>query len=141
MMRVLLLLPTAGYRNDDFLAAARALDVEIVAAADYCHRLAPLLGMSPIFALPFDQPRWRRTPLLRGSSGGSLDAVLAVDDSGVELAALLARAAWPAGQCRVDAVRRLRDKLAFRQLLQERGFLCPEFHHLPSDADLAQAAS
>ena len=41
MKRVLLLLPTTGYRNDDFLAAAKKLGVEIVAAADYCHRLAP----------------------------------------------------------------------------------------------------
>ena len=34
MKRVLLLLPASGYRNDDFLAAARKLGVEIVAAAD-----------------------------------------------------------------------------------------------------------
>jgi biotin carboxylase len=32
----------------------------------------------------------------------------------------------------------LRDKLAFRQMQKERGFLCPDFHHLPSDADPAQ---
>jgi len=35
MKRVLLLLPTTGYRNADFLAAAKKLGVEIVAAADY----------------------------------------------------------------------------------------------------------
>jgi biotin carboxylase len=32
-------------------------------------------------------------------------------------------------------VRRCRDKLAFRRLLHEGGLLCPEFRHLPSDAD------
>jgi len=33
MKRVLLLLPTTGYRNNDFLTAAKKLGVEIVAAA------------------------------------------------------------------------------------------------------------
>ena len=32
MKRVLLLLPAAGYRNDDFLAAAKKLGVQIIAA-------------------------------------------------------------------------------------------------------------
>lgn len=34
MKRVLLLLPTTGYRNKDFLTAAEKLGVQIVAAAD-----------------------------------------------------------------------------------------------------------
>ena len=49
--RVLLLLPTTGYRNNDFLAAAKKLGVEIVAAANYCHQLAPSWGLAPIMAL------------------------------------------------------------------------------------------
>ena len=36
MKRVLLLLPTTGYRNNDFLAAAEKLGVEIVAAGTFC---------------------------------------------------------------------------------------------------------
>ena len=32
-------------------------------------------------------------------------------------------------------MRRVRDKLAFRRLLREREFLCPEFHHLPTGED------
>src|SRR3972149_816942 len=56
MKRVLLLLPVASYRNADFLAAAEKLAVAIIAAADNCHRLAPLWGMSPIPAVSFDQP-------------------------------------------------------------------------------------
>ena len=60
MKRVLLLLPTAGYRNGDFVAAAKTLDVEIVAAADYCHRLAPAWGLPAIMALHFDQPELAR---------------------------------------------------------------------------------
>ena len=133
MKRVLLLLPTTGYRNDDFVAAARKLGVEIVAAANHCHRLAPSWGLPPIMALHFDQPEQAADTVLR-EIDGALDAVLAVDDSGVELAALLAeRLGLPGNPA--HAVRRVRDKLAFRRLLQEREFLCPEFHHLPTGVD------
>ena len=133
MKRVLLLLPTTGYRNNDFLAAAKRLGVEIVAAADYCHQLAPSWGLPPIMALHFDQPEQAADTVLREINGHP-DAVLAVDDSGVELAALLAeRLGLPGNPA--HAVRRVRDKLAFHQLLQEREFLCPEFHHLPTGED------
>ena len=133
MKRVLLLLPTTGYRNNDFVAAAGKLDVEIVAAANYCHRLAPSWGLSPIMALHFDQPEQAADNVMREITG-HLDAVLAVDDSGVELAALLSeRLGLPDNPSR--AVRRVRDKLAFRRLLQEQAFLCPEFRHLPTGAD------
>jgi biotin carboxylase len=133
MKRVLLLLPTTGYRNGDFLAAAKKLDVEILAAANYCHQLAPSWGLPPIMALHFDQPQQAADTVLR-EINGKPDAVLAVDDSGVELAALLSERFGLPGNP-VDAVRRVRDKLAFRRLLQERGFPCPEFHHLPSGED------
>ncbi len=133
MKRVLLLLPTTGYRNQDFLAAAKKLDVEIVAAADYCHQLAPSWGLAPIMALHFDRPQQAADAVMR-EIGGKLDAVLAVDDSGVELAALLAERMGLSGNP-AQAVRRLRDKLAFRRLLQEQEFLCPEFHHLPTGED------
>ena len=133
MKRVLLLLPTTGYRNDDFLAAAKKLGVEIVAAANYCHQLAPSWGLAPIMALHFDRPEQAADTVLR-EIDGSLDGVLAVDDAGVELAALLAeRLGLPGNPA--HAVRRVRDKLAFRRLLQKRGFLCPGFQHLPSGAD------
>jgi biotin carboxylase len=133
MKRVLLLLPTTSYRNDDFLAAANQLGVEIVAVANYCHQLAPSWGLPPIKALHFDRPEQAADTVLREMNGNP-DAVLAVDDSGVELAALLAeRLGLPGNPA--HAVRRVRDKLAFRRLLQEREFLCPAFHHLPSGED------
>jgi len=133
MKRVLLLLPTTGYRNDDFLAAANKLGVEIVAVANYCHQLAPSWGLPPIMALHFDRPEQAADTVLR-EINGIPDAVLAVDDSGVELAAMLSeRLGLPGNPA--QAVRRVRDKLAFRRLLREREFLCPEFHHLPTDED------
>ena len=136
MKRVLLLLPTTGYRNADFLAAAKKLGVEILAAANYCRQLAPSWGLPPIMALHFDRPEQAADSVLREITG-SLDAVLAVDDSGVELAALLSERLGLPGNS-AQAVRRVRDKLAFRELLREREFLCPEFHRLPTGADPRQ---
>src|SRR3989454_5541097 len=133
MKRVLLLLPTTGYRNNDFLAAAKKLGVEIVAAANYCHQLAPSWGLAPIMALHFDRPEQAADTVLR-EIGGNLDAVLAVDDSGGELSALLSERLGLPGDP-PPAGRRGRDKPAFRRLLPERGILWPEFHHLPTRED------
>jgi biotin carboxylase len=135
MKRVLLLLPTTSYRNEAFLAAGEKLGIEIITAADYCHQLAPAWGLEPIMALDFERPGETIDTVLR-SLKRQPDAVLAVDDSGLELAALINErlnlAANPP-----SAVRRLRDKLAFREMQREHGFPCPDFHHLPSAADPA----
>jgi len=37
---VVLILPKTGYRNEDFLAAAKKLGAEVIQASDVCHRLA-----------------------------------------------------------------------------------------------------
>jgi len=136
MKRVLLLLPTTSYRNEAFLAAGKKLDVEIITAADYCHQLAPSWGLPPIMAVHFDRPGEALEVVLR-SLKHKPDAVLAVDDPGLELAARLNEGLGLAANP-PEAVRRLRDKLAFRQMQKERGFLCPDFQHLASDADPAQ---
>ncbi|MBI4289860.1 MAG: ATP-grasp domain-containing protein [Betaproteobacteria bacterium] len=139
MARVLLLLPAAGYRNEDFLSAAQKLNVEVIAAADYCWRLAPLMGMSPILSLPFDRPAIALEQAL-DSLGRRVDAVLAVDDHGLELAALLREKLGLPGNS-PQAVRSTRDKLAFRQLLESNGFNCPQFQVAASDTDVRALAS
>lgn len=132
MKRVLLLLPAASYRNDDFLAAANELELEVISVANYCHQLAPAWGMSPIRAVPFDQPV-AALKQLQTALGRRPDAVLAVDDSGLDLAALLCEYLHLPGNS-PEAVRMSRDKLAFRRLLQRGGLNCPEFSHLDSEA-------
>jgi biotin carboxylase len=136
MQRVLLLLPTTSYRNEAFLAAGKKLGVEIVTAADYCYQLAPEWGLDPIMAVHFDKAGEALEIVLR-SLEHKPDAVLAVDDPGLELAALLNQRLGLSANP-PEAVRRLRDKLAFRQMQKECGLLCPDFRHLPSDADPAQ---
>ncbi len=136
MKRVLLLLPTASYRNDDFLAAAKQLGVEVISVANYCHQLAPAWGMSPIKSVPFDQPVLALKQL-QTSLGRKPDAVLAVDDSGLDLAALLCEYLRLPGNS-PEAVRQTRDKLAFRNLLRRGGLHCPEFCHLDTDTQVAK---
>ena len=131
MKRVLLLLPTTSYRNDDFLAAAERLEVEVISVANYCHQLAPSWGMSPIQSVPFDQPV-AALKQLQTALGRRPDAVLAVDDSGLDLAALLCEYLYLPGNS-PEAVRQTRDKLAFRRLLRGGGLHCPQFHHLGID--------
>ena len=135
MKRVLLLLPTTSYRNHDFLDAAKNLEVEIITAANYCHQLAPLWGMSPIQAVHFDQPEVAVKQVL-AALGRQPDAVLAVDDSGLELAALLREQLHLPGNLPA-AVRVTRDKLAFRRLLQSGGLNCPGFYHLGNASQAA----
>lgn len=138
MQRVLLLLPAASYRNEDFLAAAAALDVEAIAAADFCERLAPLWGLSPIMALPFDRPREAFEKAVNALETPP-DAVLAVDDAGLELAALLNQHFGLRGNT-VGSVRKLRDKLEFRRLLVGSGLNCPAFRHVDGGADRPPSA-
>ncbi|HMJ50003.1 MAG TPA: ATP-grasp domain-containing protein [Burkholderiales bacterium] len=135
MRHILLLLPTTSYRNQDFLEAAHTLDVGILSAADYCHQLAPQWGLAPIMSVHFDLPEQAAETILQ-TIAHRPEVVLAVDDHGLELAALLNERFGLNGN-KPASVRRLRDKLAFRELLNAHGYNCPEFHHLPDNADAA----
>jgi biotin carboxylase len=139
MKRVLLLLPTTSYRNEAFIAAGKKLGVEMITAADYCHQLAPGWGLDPIMAVHFDRPGEAIEVVLR-SLKHKPDAVLAVDDPGLELAALLSERLGLVANS-TEAVRRVRDKLSFRRMQEKGGLLCPGFRHLPSDADPAELLS
>ncbi|HWR76412.1 MAG TPA: ATP-grasp domain-containing protein [Thiobacillus sp.] len=136
MPRLLLLLPAAGYANQDFIAAAARLNIELVACADYCHRLAPGWGLPPLMSVPFDQPDLALPLVLHGLKQ-PVDAVLAVDDHGLALAARLREALGFPGNS-PEAVATLSDKLRFRQLQQAIGLPHPAFAKV--DADALEAA-
>ena len=125
MPRLLLLLPAAGYANQDFIEAASRRGVELVTCADYCHRLAPGWGLPPLMSVPFDQPEASLPQVLQALKQ-PVDAVLAADDHGVALAAQL-RVALKLPGNPPEAVARLTDKLHFRQLQQAAGLLHPAF--------------
>jgi biotin carboxylase len=125
MPRILLLLPAAGYTNQDFIAAAARLEIELIACADYCHKLAPGWGLPPLMSVPFDQPEVALPQVLQALDR-PVDAVLAADDHGLALAAQL-RAALGLPGNPPEAVATLADKLRFRQLQQAIGLPHPAF--------------
>lgn len=138
MPRLLLLLPAAGYANQDFIAAAARLDIELVACADYCHRLAPGWGLPPLMSVPFDQPE-AALPQVLAALLQPVDAVLAVDDHGQALAAQLREALGLPGNP-PEAVATLTDKLRFRQLQQATGLPHPAFAEI-KDGDISAAVA
>ncbi len=138
MPRLLLLLPAAGYANPDFIAAAARLGIELVACADYCHRLAPGWGLPPLMSVPFDQPA-AALPQVLAALKHPVDAVLAVDDHGQALAAQL-RVALNVPGNPPAAVATLTDKLRFRQLQQAIGLPHPAFAEI-GDAGANAAAA
>ena len=125
MPRVLLLLPAAGYANQDFIDASSRLDIELIACADYCPQLAPGWGLPPLMSVPFDQPEVA-VPQVLSALTGPVGAVLAADDNGSALAAQLRRALNLPGNT-PEAVERLVDKLRFRELQAAIGLPHPAF--------------
>jgi biotin carboxylase len=138
MPRLLLLLPAAGYANQDFIGAAARLDIELVACADYCHRLAPGWRLPPLMSVQFDQPGVALPQVLAALSQ-PVDAVLAADDHGAMLAAKLREALGLPGNP-PEAVAALTDKLRFRQLQQASGLPHPAFASVGADAPAAAVA-
>ncbi|MCL5059373.1 MAG: ATP-grasp domain-containing protein [Candidatus Thermoplasmatota archaeon] len=138
MPRLLLLLPAAGYANQDFIAAAARLNIELVACADYCHRLAPGWGLPPLMSVPFDRPELALPQVLHALKQ-PVKAVLAVDDKGTALAARL-RVALKLPGNPPEAVATLTDKLRFRRLQQASGLPYPAFVGVGADELEAAAA-
>lgn len=138
MKKLMLLLPTTGYRNQDFLDAANSLNVALIPVANYCHKLAPSWGLSPLQAVEFDQPQIALASLLTSLGDQVPDAVLAVDDLGLELACLLNTHFRLPGNP-LSAIQIIRDKLLFRSLLRHHHFPCPDFVHLPEAMDAPEA--
>ena len=128
MSRVLLLLPSATYRAPDFLAAARALEVEVVVGSEHRQTLAGLMGDRAV-VLPLADPVAAVAAVADLHARSPLDAVVAVDDQGLavaaEAAALLGLPHNPAG-----AVAATRDKSLARRRLAAAGVRQPDFEVL-----------
>jgi biotin carboxylase len=130
MPRALLILPTAGYRTEDFLAAAAALDVEVVVATDRRQTIGDALRID------LRRPERAAEAIVELSHELPLDAVVAADDGGVVAAALAAtRLGLPSNP--PDAAGRARDKLALRRALAAAGIAQPRFAELPPGGDVA----
>jgi biotin carboxylase len=130
MPRALLILPTAGYRTEDFLAAAAALDVEVVVATDRRQTIGDALRID------LRRPERAADTIVELARDRPLDAVVAADDGGVVAAALAAtRLGLPSNP--PDAAGRARDKRALRRALAVAGIAQPRFAELPPGGDVA----
>ena len=126
MTRVMLLIPTASWRAPDFMAAAERLGLNVVVASDIDQ---PLADMYPgrWLTLPYHDPQRGAQAVSRYADRFPLDAVVAVDDPGIHLAALASEALeLPAN--RAEAVLATRDKSVLRERLAAAGVPSPAWH-------------
>ena len=136
--RLLLLIPTTTYRTEDFVEAARALDVDLVIASDRPNVMA---GEFPdhLLTLPFDDPEAAAREVRAYAARRPLDAVVPVDDA----TTVVASAVGEALGLRVNplaAARATRDKRVMRELLARAGVSSPAFTTVRIDEDPAAAA-
>ncbi len=139
MPRILLLLPTATYRAPDFFAAAADLGVDVVVGSERRQAMAATMGDRAV-VVPLSSPGAAVEAIAALHGRAPIDAVLAVDDQGVQVAALAAERLGfrhsPPGA--VDATR---NKAVMRQLLDRSGVPQPAFRVVEPDGDVAAAAA
>src|SRR5439155_11538759 len=87
MARILVILPTATYRAPDFMAAARRLGVEVVVASEHRQAMSEEIGDRAL-VLPLRQPALAVDAIAALHERTPLDAAVAVDDTGLAVAAL-----------------------------------------------------
>jgi biotin carboxylase len=136
--RLLLLIPTTTYRTEDFVEAARSLDVDLVIASDRPNVMA---GEFPdhLLTLPFSDPAASAREVREYAARRPLDAVVPVDDA----TTVVASAVGEALGLRVNplaAAQATRDKRVMRELLARAGVPSPTFTIVRVDEDPAAAA-
>ncbi|HEX9505277.1 MAG TPA: ATP-grasp domain-containing protein [Acidimicrobiia bacterium] len=125
MRRVLLLLPTTTYRATDFVGAAGHLGVEVVVGSEEAQALAGDMGDRAV-VVPLSDVAAATAAILDLHTRAPLDAVVAVDDQGVLIAAACGeRLHFPHNP--PAAVSATRDKHAMRQALARAGVAQPRF--------------
>ncbi len=138
MPRVMLLIPSASYRAQDFLAAAEQLGVDVVVASD---RRSPLADLHPErqVGLDYDDPQAGAAQAEAYARRYPLDAIVAVDDAGTRLAAHASRR-LELPHNPVHAVEATRNKALLRQRLFAAGLASPPFWTVPAGFDPREAA-
>ena len=123
--RLLLLIPTTSYRTEDFVDAARALDVDLVIASD---RPNVMSGTFPdhLITLPLSDPAAAAQEVRRLTERRPLDAVVPVDDLTTMAAAAISRDLGLRSSP-VTAVSVTRNKLTMRERLAGTRVPAPGF--------------
>ena len=133
MARALLLIPTTSYRAQDFLEAARRLDIEVVVGGDRQQVLeAAVPGRT--LTLDFTDPLAAVGTIERFAQSYPLDAVVGVDEETSLVATEAAhRLGLPANP--VESVAITRNKFRLRRRLAQAGLLGPHFERVRVDDD------
>jgi biotin carboxylase len=136
--RLVLVLPTATYRASAFIEAATALRVDLVVASERRQTMAAHMdGRALVVDLTCPDSAAARIVELAGRL--PLDAVVAVDDAGVAIAAEASERLGLAHN-RPAAVARTRDKLAMRRALAGAAVAQPAFHAVSVTDDPGELA-
>ena len=122
--RVLLLMSPATYRAGAFLSAAKKLNLAVVVGIDLPETLSEYWHVP--LGLDFADPQASVRTIVDYAGEHPVHAVLSVDDSASELAAL-ANAALGLAQNSPQAAQAARDKLLMRTLMSQGGAPCPVF--------------
>jgi biotin carboxylase len=137
--RILLLLPTGTYRAADFLAAAARLGVDVVVGSEHPQALAEFMGDRAV-VVPLDAGDAAVETIVGLHRRTPLDAVLAVDDQGLEVAAASAERLGLRHNP-PEAVAATRDKARMRDCLAAASLPQPVYRVVARDADVALAAT
>ena len=136
--RLLLLVPTTTYRTEDFVEAARLLDVDLVIASD---RPNVMSGEFPdhLLTLAFNDPSASAREMRGYAARRPLDAVVPVDDATTVVASAIGEALG----LRVNplaAAAATRNKRVMRELLARAGVSSPPFTTVGLAEDPREAA-
>lgn len=123
--RLLLLVPTTTYRTEDFVEAARRLQVNLVVAAEKPNTLAAALP-DHLLTLPFDDPVTAAILMQEYARTRPIAAVVPVDDETTVVGAAIGKALGLRANAPA-AVRATRDKQAMREALARAGVPQPAF--------------
>ena len=137
MPRVLVVIPNDSYRAADFVAAAEALSVEIAIASE---ERPPLRPDDRFVRIDCSSPVWSAQEIATLGTSTPIDAVIAADDAGVEIAALASKAMGLIASPPSAAAATL-DKAVARRLLEISEVPQPDFRLLGQDDDPRLAAA
>ena len=125
MPRVLLLLPTATFRTDAFVAAAENLGVDVTVGSERPNTLAGL-NPSGLLTLDFEDPDRAARQAAAFASEHAIDCVIAVDDQVVLAGAAICHQLGLRHNS-LASVTDARDKHRMRQLFEEANVPQPAF--------------
>ena len=121
--RVVVVLPTEGYRAADFVAAADAIGIELAIASE---QPMPLLARDRQVIIDCDDPEGSAQRVADLAAATRIDAIIAADDAGVEIAARASElVGLPASP--LSAVQATLDKAVMRKRLDAMEVAQPAF--------------